>query len=810
MATFQEKVTALIGNITSTTELNTWLSDGVKDVITKFKYINPYLLKRCATTATIGTSGLALDTAMIVIGAYNETDISTEIDASLRFKAANSNSLYRATTKYPKHYILNNKIYLLPSVEKSYVDYVVTTAVLYTDEAIASFPNEWEHLVVLYAAIQTLQGLVSGLILPDDISLPVIPQIGDFISVSETLPVYSTVSGIVLPASLEEVNIDFSGIGSTPSFTPPNPPVMPSLDLGSDLSIQSLTISAIPPVMGDIDMPEGTIEAFSNPPVFLPPYLNLTSPETLSPLALPVPSVIDFSIDKNLTDAVEIAGIVLPTLALPDVPTLTDADIDSISPPIPPADPSLTTPLIIMPPAPVYGGATKALNVSTAMSTITTQIETNHDIELAAQKINQVSAALQDFTVEIQDALNSFNQQSVKYQAEIQKEIEEARLINSKEKDEYALRLEKFNAEVQIYNAKINAEISKFSANQVQHLVNLWTNRAQVVINEYQAKAGTIIQKYSAEISAKSNFTNSEVSIFGAELQRKAQLNSSNLDRYKTEMDGAIQKWNLYELQGLQAKWIAQRSTEIAKYQADITKAAHEFNEANVIYQADIQKKIQEAANILTSQTEEYRSKLQKFAQEIEIYRTKANYETQEYLQKEINAELTEWTTKRTNSLEEFNRKSINELQRYETELNEKYQNCLADIQIWKGLIEKSLMTYQQETGYDVSKQRLDIESAIARHQEDLKNESERVRNNLEKYVADMRRIEEYNQRVLGKFSQEINGYGLEIQGKIGWFDAILKKRQQSYSWYVDQYVRLSQQYEKGFIPFGGKELSNV
>jgi len=291
--------------------------------------------------------------------------------------------------------------------------------------------------------------------------------------------------------------------------------------------------------------------------------LDLDLPTDIS---MPAAPVISLTIDKTLTAAVEATGVTLPTLSLPSAPTLATADFDSIPIPIAPSNPSFTTPSITMAPAPVYSGPTNDLSISTAMATVTTQIETNEDIELAVAKIQQVRSAVQDFANKVNVSVNDFNQQNTRYQGELQKEIEEAKLVNSKESNEYAAKLEKYKADVAVYQQRMTAEVQKFSLNEVQNDVNIWMTRTNAAISEYQAKAGAIVQKYSQEIASKSNLTKAEVEIFGAEMQRKAALNQATLGKYQADTASTLQEFTAtLQKRQQQYTWYSEQHIRLAK-----------------------------------------------------------------------------------------------------------------------------------------------------------------------------------------------------------------------------------------------------
>jgi len=382
--TFLQRVTALSGAPSDNNELGVWLTNGVQDIVRRVKFAYPDLLYRFAQNVAIESSGGSLmGSSCLVLDIHRNNYECKEIESSMRHRAGRSASLYRATTKHPVYYHLNNHVYILPvptGTEPGGVSVIKPTSVAATDVAIAYFPADMYYLVDIYASIQNLLSKISDVTFPSDVSLPVVPTLGTFVTVSESLPTYTSIALVVLPAPPADANVDFTDVPSTPSFTAPDAPVLPALSLGSDLSITSFTQSADAPIMEAISIDDGAITAFGDAPEYVPPVVELAAVPTFNAIVLPpAPTVdvditksgataftppsaptIDMTVSKALTDAVETAGVALPTMSLPSSPTITEADISSIGAPVPPSDPSFTTPTITLGTAPVYVGPTNA------------------------------------------------------------------------------------------------------------------------------------------------------------------------------------------------------------------------------------------------------------------------------------------------------------------------------------------------------------------------------------------------------------------------------------------------------------------
>ena len=55
---------------------------------------------------------------------------------------------------------------------------------------------------------------------------------------------------------------------------------------------------------------------------------------------------------------------------------------------------------------------------------------------------------------------------------------------------------------------------------------------------------------------------------------------------------------------------------------------------------------------------------------------------------------------------------------------------------------------------------------------------------------------------LLQKFAAEIQNYQGEVQAKVQEYTLKSQGRAVEYKWLQDQYLRLKQQYEQGFVPF--------
>ena len=232
MASLQTQVRALAG--TATNELQ-WVNDGIRVVIDKLLSIDPESGYLFSQELSGSSSGATVIERQHILNVAKGSKAATEIPAGKRFAAAEATSLQKATADYPQYYVLDQKLYILPSGNFTYsaVDY--TTLVNLSASTINNFPTSLIPLVVNYAAMKSLNETLvgytglSGLVL----SLPSVPpqpalafslvsdgmtavNLGGFPSAS--LPEYVSVADPSI-ATLSLSGFSVPTLPETPSFT---------------------------------------------------------------------------------------------------------------------------------------------------------------------------------------------------------------------------------------------------------------------------------------------------------------------------------------------------------------------------------------------------------------------------------------------------------------------------------------------------------------------------------------------------------------------------------------------------------------
>ena len=169
MATFEVQVEgltslALDGSSSPTqNELTQFLTDGAKEVING---LPTRLLPLCSAEVSF-TSGSAstMNTGKVLNVFRSDGDIKQpcrRIKASDKGRAKDEDDMNHATVTDPVYYIDNNSLDVLPDGGSCTYSEVQYPAVAYGESAIAVFPDEAEHLVVLYGAVKSLQNVLGS------------------------------------------------------------------------------------------------------------------------------------------------------------------------------------------------------------------------------------------------------------------------------------------------------------------------------------------------------------------------------------------------------------------------------------------------------------------------------------------------------------------------------------------------------------------------------------------------------------------------------------------------------------------------
>lgn len=556
MATFETQIEGLTGlsidgsSNPTQTEVSQFLTDGAKDVINRISKLDPSKMPLFSTSATDSTNaGVAVDSGIVLdvvradgVSATNLNPAS-KINSNLRYRVTNTQSLSYRSNFHPCYYLLDGKVYVVPSpsgttINKAVVSYVSYPTIAFGDSSVTEFPVEYEYLLVIYASMKSLDNALSAKTFPDDVAFPVLPAGIILSTVSSSLPSFTEPAPFVAPVSLSDVDVSFSEVGAFPSFIKPTF-TAPTL---SSIGSMNLPVSPVAPSLPNITSPGvnlSVIGDFGTAPVYTQPKVG--------------------GIDEELTN----------TLTATTGSTFgTDADF---------------------------------LDVSKWFTTAGELLEDEEDTELAQAQLQKISTYIQAYGQSMQNALNKFNDANAEYQATIQKKIQQAQLDQqraSKEADlsvqtsiqDYTLELQKYQAEVGLYQIQVNNEVQRWTNEE-------WTQYFQ----KYSTDYGQLLAEYGQNIQAET-----------ARVQNESQ-------DYQQKVSKALQKYQ------------AETGYDTTKQNADLQIATQRFTQdlakENASYQSEL--------NIYTSETskinQDNQSKLNKYSSEVQAYQADISSKLQDY-----------------------------------------------------------------------------------------------------------------------------------------------------------------------------------
>lgn len=165
------------GTVPTHGQLTQYLTDGAKEII---NHLPKHLLPLCSAEQSF-TSGTpdTLNTGKVLNVFRNDGDIKQpcrQIDSSYKGRVLDSDDMDYASVTDPVYFIENNTIDVIPVSGAVTYSEVQHPAVAYNASNISVFPDEAEYLVVIYAAIKSLESLYSD---SEDIELyiPIISQL---------------------------------------------------------------------------------------------------------------------------------------------------------------------------------------------------------------------------------------------------------------------------------------------------------------------------------------------------------------------------------------------------------------------------------------------------------------------------------------------------------------------------------------------------------------------------------------------------------------------------------------------------------
>ena len=291
-----------------------------------------------------------------------------------------------------------------------------------------------------------------------------------------------------------------------------------------------------------------------------------------SDLNVPVaPSSPDFSSDLSVSSA------------SPVIPSLTSVSFSSIDSSVDAISPSFTTATVSA--GSVYTGSaptyTKPVFISLGsppsyvppvlnppkFSDADTWINTEEDSEMLASRVQVINAQISEFSAKIQDSVNKFNKENVKYQAELQHKIQQSQSDIQNELNEFNKENVAFQAqvqesmqEIQVANqvniskaqADLQVAIGNADRNQQRQLQNAVQDMQAIVsdnenklskfqaeVGNYQANVSKEVEEYSQSLAKKAREYESKLGLYNANLQKYGAQSSEKAQKISSAYQNA-------------------------------------------------------------------------------------------------------------------------------------------------------------------------------------------------------------------------------------------------------------------------------
>ena len=676
----------VIGTTPTTTDFDTFLADGVRDVTERVLRFRPNLAPSFSNTVSLeNANGYDLDGAQVLgvsreNGTAEEFIVAEPINFNQRFITKDPTSLSYKSKFNPAWYEYEGKIYTVPdagdSDNRAFITYVSFTAPGNQESTIAYFPNKYEPLVALYAAAKVVEVNISSVTLPPDLSV--------------NIPVPVTISGPSFSSDDAEIQNAVNNFTKTLSGIAPtynyNNTLLGLTGLQDFLAYGSFTELApkIYNVEQPLPIPQATL-SYDGPISTLVQYsdvgerkirdrvVSVTPPEYQKPiLALTTWSFTESPDTSHLTppDPAPLTLFHTDFSAAGDPPTLWD----------PESEDSAGTNLEVE--GLVWGVFNQALleddfDKAAAELTKITQItslrqdEFNKNMEVYKENIGRISEKLADSDKTWGMNLARFSADLGKYQADVNnvftkwthdfnrestKFTQENTHIMSQLTQEITSSLNDYNRDKALYDAEV-AAITK----DIENAFSLAVKNSELEDE---------LELQNAINAAKKEVDQWQTALKRYELSMTKYTTdvSANLETYKVDLNKELDKWKTRQ-------WHL-----LGKYKDDITQASKVFDAENAAYQASLQRDISELtstaeasvqkmdlstnvdltnkAQKLQGEIQKYSAEMDKYVGEVGAYEKAVATRIQEYTS-EVQSKTTEYTW----LVEQYNRLK----QEYET-----------------------------------------------------------------------------------------------------------------------------------------------
>ena len=509
MATFKEQVEGLtglsVGTTPTNTELSTFLTDGAKDVINRVVKIDPVAAQQFGTITDVSSSGQIVDGDILDVWGSDGTNDhpATLVPISVGKRAADSDSLHYRSKYNPCYYREGRRLVIKP--DGGSVLHVSYPVVSYDTSNIYNFPEQYVHLPVLYASIQSLMATLADYSITD-LVITVAPSLGSFTDITETIPTWNTPT-LVIPSVPADADISFSSVPDAPVF------VKPAFTAPTLASIGDLTLPPAPAVPSTFAV--NTVDLDS-----------LTAPVYSGPVVAP-----DFTTAATYIE--------------------TEEDTELASAQLQKIQAQLSESQALM------SNALNKFNQDNVEYQALIQ-DRMKDVDLQEasdnREIQRFSSQVSVYQAEVNSAVQKWQQ-------------EEWTQKFNKYTQDYQYLLTEHSNDIQKEQARVQNEVAIYQQ-EINKATSTYTAETGYDMSKYQAEVSANVQKFSSDLQAETSKHQAELAQYTSELSviteknnRTLQKFSSELSSYNADMQQNLNVFNS-ELQDKQTtyKWMTERA----------------------------------------------------------------------------------------------------------------------------------------------------------------------------------------------------------------------------------------------------------
>ena len=304
-----------------------------------------------------------------------------------------------------------------------------------------------------------------------------------------------------------------------------------------------------------------------------------------------------------------------------------------------------------------------------------------------------------------------------------------------------------------------------------------------------------------------------------------------HFDKWFTTLGDLIEDEEDPELAQAQVQKI---QTFIQAYSQSMQNQLNIFNEGNAVYQAAVQRNLQQAQIWMQDAQKEADLELQASIQDYTLGLQKYQAEIQEYgasvnqLVQKNQAEIAAWQTDSAIKIQAFQSERTTLIQKYTNDISNALNTFNKDNVVYQaGLqvaIEKTRIDSAenankiQEYGIKVQKYQAEVNTAIQewlngtwnvaflKYQQDfnagiqdigqkIQDESGRSSSDLQRFQAEVAKLTQKNQQIIAQYTADIQEYAGQFQA----FNTLLQEKQLHYNWHIQQYTALQNKYNEVF-----------